>query len=40
MGGYSIVQVASLARAVEIAKECPMNHVPGASIEIRELAGF
>jgi hypothetical protein len=40
MGGYSIVQTASLARAVEIAKECPMNHVPGASIEIRELAGF
>jgi hypothetical protein len=40
MGGYSIVQAASLARAVEIAKECPMNHMPGASIEIRELAGF
>jgi hypothetical protein len=40
MGGYSIVQTASLARAVEIAKECPMNGAPGASIEIRELAGF
>ena len=40
MGGYSIVQTASLARAVEIAKECPMNHIPGASIEIRELAGY
>jgi hypothetical protein len=40
MGGYSIVATASLARAAEIAKECPMNEVPGASIEIRELAGF
>ena len=40
MGGYSIVQAASLARAVEIAKECPMSGYPGASIEIRELAGY
>jgi hypothetical protein len=40
MGGYSIVQASSLARAAEIAKECPMNHNPGASIEIRELAGY
>jgi len=40
MGGYSIVKTASLARAVEIAKACPMNDVPGASIEIRELAGY
>jgi hypothetical protein len=40
MGGYSIVQVASLARAIEIAKECPINHAPGASIEIREFAGY
>jgi hypothetical protein len=40
MGGYSIVQAASLARAGEIAKECPINQRPGASIEIRELAGY
>ncbi|HTV24654.1 MAG TPA: YciI family protein [Polyangiaceae bacterium] len=40
MGGYSIVQTASLARAVEIAKACPMNEIPGASIEVRELAGY
>jgi hypothetical protein len=40
MGGYSIVQTTSLARAGEIARECPMNHNPGASIEIRELAGY
>ena len=40
MAGYSIVQTSSLARAVEISKDCPMNHIPGASIEVRELAGF
>jgi hypothetical protein len=40
MGGYSIVQTASLARAVEIAKECPFNGGPGNSIEVRELAGY
>jgi hypothetical protein len=40
MGGFSIVQTASLARAIEIAKACPINAIPGASIEIREMAGF
>jgi hypothetical protein len=40
MGGYSIVAASSIARALEIAKECPMNFIPGASIEIRELSGF
>jgi hypothetical protein len=40
LGGYSIVQVTSLERAVQIAKECPINEMPGASIEIREMAGF
>jgi hypothetical protein len=40
MAGYSIVQTKSLARAVEISKECPMNGIPGASIEVRELAGY
>lgn len=40
MGGYSIVAASSLARAIEIAKECPINFQPGASIEIRELAGY
>lgn len=39
MGGYSIVQAASLARAVEIAQECPIDPAR-YSIEIRELAGF
>jgi hypothetical protein len=40
MGGFSIVAVSSLARAIEIAKECPIHRTPGASIEIREMAGF
>ena len=40
MAGYSIVGASSLARALEIAKECPINYVPGAGIEIRVLAGF
>ncbi len=40
LGGYSLVQAASLDRAVEISKACPMMFMPGASIEIRELAGY
>lgn len=40
MGGYSIVAVSSLERAIEIARECPIKLQPGASVEIRELAGY
>lgn len=40
MGGYSIISAPSLARAIEVAKECPMNATPGGSIEIREMAGY
>jgi hypothetical protein len=40
LGGYSIVQAASLARAVEISKSCPVLAMPGASVEVREMAGF
>jgi hypothetical protein len=40
VGGYSMVQTETFAQAVEIAKECPFNMTPGASIEIRELAGY
>jgi hypothetical protein len=40
LGGYSIVHAASLKRALEIAKKCPITEMPGASIEIRELAGY
>jgi len=37
MGSYAFVDAGSLARAIEIAKECPINMIAGASVEIREL---
>jgi hypothetical protein len=37
MGSYAFVAASSLAHAIEIAKECPINQIPGASVEIREL---
>ena len=37
LGSYSFVETSSVERAIEIAKECPINTVPGASVEIREL---
>jgi hypothetical protein len=37
MGSYAFVETSSLEHAIEIAKECPINQVPGASVEIREL---
>jgi hypothetical protein len=37
LGSYCFIETASLERAIEIAKECPINSVPGASVEIREL---
>ncbi|HET9959819.1 MAG TPA: YciI family protein [Polyangiaceae bacterium] len=40
MAGYSIISAKSLERAIEIARECPVNRQPGASIEIRELAQY
>lgn len=40
MGSYAFVETTSLARAIEIAKECPIKMVPGASVEIRELGYY
>lgn len=37
MGSYAFVETDSLEQAIEIAKDCPINSVPGASVEIREL---
>lgn len=37
MGSYAFVETDSLAKAIEIARDCPINQVPGASVEIREL---
>jgi hypothetical protein len=40
VGGYSIVQAESYDAAVAVARECPFTFVPGAKVEIRELAGY
>lgn len=40
MGGYSIVQAATYDEAAMVARECPFTFTPGASIEIREMAGY
>jgi hypothetical protein len=37
LGSYAFVETGSLARAIEIAQECPIHTIPGASVEIREL---
>ncbi len=40
LGGFSIVSAASYEHAVEVAKGCPITYIPGARIEIREMAGL
>ena len=40
VGGYSIVQATSYEAALEVARECPISFMPGASIEIRALMGY
>ncbi|MBL8916030.1 MAG: hypothetical protein JNM17_35350 [Archangium sp.] len=40
VSGYSIVECANYDAAVVVAKACPFNAVPGASVEVRELAGY
>ncbi len=37
IASYSFVETSSLARAIEIAEECPINKYPDHSVEIREL---
>ena len=37
MGSYAFIETSSFERALEIARECPINLIPGASVEIREL---
>jgi hypothetical protein len=39
IAGYMIVATSSLERALQIAKEGPMTRNPGASVEVRALAG-
>jgi hypothetical protein len=40
VSGYSIVGAASYDEALVVAKACPINRVPGNSVEVRELAGY
>jgi hypothetical protein len=40
IGSYCFVETSSLDHAIEIAKECPINAIPGASVEIREVGGY
>lgn len=40
ISGYSIVAAANYDAAVKVAQACPIRFVPGASIEVRELAGY
>ena len=39
VGGYMIVAADNYDAAVEVVTACPAAHVPGASLEIRELTG-
>lgn len=40
VGGFSIIQAESYEAALAVARECPITHMPGASIEIREMMGY
>jgi hypothetical protein len=40
LGGFSVLQTASLERAIEISRSCPVLAMPGASVEVREMMGF
>jgi hypothetical protein len=40
IGGYSIVQAESYEKAAAVASECPVVHMPGAVIEIREVMNY
>lgn len=39
VGGYMLVSAESYEQALEIARESPALMMPGASVEIREVAG-
>jgi hypothetical protein len=39
IGGYMIVSATGYDGAVDVVRACPAVNVPGASLEIRELAG-
>lgn len=37
VGGYMIISAASLAEAMQVARECPGVVMPGSSVEVREI---
>lgn len=39
VGGYMIVSAETYDGAVEVVRACPAVHAPGATLEIRQLAG-
>ena len=40
IGGYSMVQAETYDQAIAVARDCPIASIPGARIEVRELAGY
>lgn len=40
VAGYSVIVARNYDEALEVARACPMSFVPGAVIELREMAGF
>lgn len=40
VGGFSVIQARDYEAALEVARCCPIHHMPEASIEIRQLAGY
>src|SRR5262245_3943528 len=40
VNGFSIVQATSIDEAIKVARDCPINMVPGSHIEIREMKGY
>lgn len=40
VGGFSLIQAESYEQALDVSRACPVRHMPGNSIEVRELAGF
>lgn len=40
ISGYSIVEASDYEAALVVARACPALLAPGASIEVRELAGY
>jgi hypothetical protein len=39
VGGFMIVSAENFDGAVEVVRACPAVHMPGVSLEIREMAG-